>query len=225
MPAMQVFAGLTAPLVGEKQHTSLVSSTGMDECTDLKNVFCTMPAMQVSPLDSIVPGGSTDGPKPGRNDGCIDFSKTTPFYCSYTCIVCWEHVTCVSWHDNSLSVCKACQKCCSDFVERHRMDINVLDLVYDIVRNTSLVNSLVKRLDGHGGWFRVEEVYERMGLAAEHWEIHSAEFYEALQNWTGLGVVEVATATKTLCLHELDDDDDDVIKWIRMVEGDIDIGG
>ena len=105
------------------------------------------------------------------------------------------------------------------------MEINVLDLVFDIVHNVSLVNSLVKRLDGHGGWFRVEEVYERMGLAAEHWDIHLAEFYEALQNWTGLGVVEVATATKTLSIHVTDYDDDEVIEWIRLVEEDIDIAG
>ena len=55
------------------------------------------------------------------------------------------------------------------------------------------------------------------------WPVSIAQ--AAMQNWTGLGVVEVATATKTLSIHVTDYDDDEVIEWIRMVDGYIDIGG
>ena len=89
-----------------------------------------------------------------------------------------------------------------------------------------------KRSVGRGGWFRVEEVYERMRATAEFWNKHlkkaisAAAFFEALQEWTWLGVVEVATATKTLtCEYDEDDDEEEKeVEWIRLVDDNINGG-
>ena len=103
------------------------------------------------------------------------------------------------------------------------MEISVLDLVYDIIFNVSLV---FKKPVDHDGWFKVEEVYRRMIVAALFWDLDLTGLFSALAEWEGLGVVETAVDGAEATLgEEVTDDDDEVITWIRLVNEDVLFGG